>query len=230
MGLVSTVKGKKQRGGFWFCLGITLLSSAGLLQIYAGIKGVQSQAQWISLQCFWRHQFTQSLGKSHSPTAKDLGKFTILIYLGVCSVVCSCVCLIELGICKVNFLQQTLPSLVLEGKVENQTHREFSAPVQRQKAHECWPVADLDIAFQPAIAYAALRSKLQLDADLSALIHGEKDANSLLWGVLSWLVGFLIAEPTLNSTFFAPLHCTDRILVLLLNGLMYYPCSVMRQA
>lgn len=230
MGLASTVKEKKQKEGFWFCLGITLLSSAGLLQIYAGIKGVQSQAQWIGLQCFWRHQFTQSLGKSYSPTAKDLAQFTILIYLGVCSVVCRCVCLIELGICKVNFIQQALPSPVLEGKVENKTHREFPAPAQRQKAHECWPVTDLDIAFQPTVAYAALRSKLWLDTDPSALVHGEKDANSLLRGVLSWLIGFLIAEPTLNSTF-APLHCTaDRILVSLLNGLMYYPCSVMRQA
>jgi len=156
------------------------LSSAGLLQIYAGIDKVQSQAQRIRLQCFWRHQFTQSLGKSYSPTAKDLGQFTFLIYLGICSVLCRCVCLIELGICKVNFIQQALPSLVLKGKVENKMHREFPATVQRQKAQVCWPVADLDTAFQPTITYPALRSQLELDTDLRALVHGEKDANSLL--------------------------------------------------
>lgn len=102
------------------------------------------------------------------------------MYLGVCTVVCRCVCLIELVICKVNFVRQALPSLALKGKAENKAHRKFPAPVQRQKAHECWPVAALDTAFQPAIAHAALRSKLQLDAGLSALVHGEKDANSLL--------------------------------------------------
>lgn len=108
------------------------MTSAGLLQIYAEIKEVHSQAQWISSQCFWWHQFTQSFGKSYFPTAKDLGQFTILICLGVCSAACSPVCLIELGICKVNFIHQALPSLVLEGKVENKTHREFP-PLYKDK-------------------------------------------------------------------------------------------------
>lgn len=73
--------------------------------------------------------------------------------------VCRCVCLTELGICKVNFIHQALPSLVLERKVENKMHREFPALVQRQKAHECWPVVDLDTSVQPAMAFTALRSK-----------------------------------------------------------------------
>lgn len=47
--------------------------------------------------------------------------------------VCRRVCLIELVICKVNFIQQALPSLVLEGKVENKTHREFPALYEDKK-------------------------------------------------------------------------------------------------
>jgi len=81
MGSACTVKEKKEKAGFFcFCTGIILLTSAGLLQICAGTKGVQSQAQWISLRRFWRHQFTQSFGKSYFCTAEDLGQFSILMY------------------------------------------------------------------------------------------------------------------------------------------------------
>lgn len=114
---------------------------------------------------------------------------------------------------------------MLKGKVENKMHREFPAPVERQKTNECcWPVADLDLAFQPLLAYAALRSKLRHRSEYSCSWGKGCQEPAVRSPVLTDRI-----SPTLSSSF-SPLHWMDNILVLLLNGLIYYPCSVVGQA